>query len=89
MLHFFNQRWSFCANAKRIILTALPILILFFSQNTLAVWYSNQWTYRSTITINHTKVSNTSQSNFPVLISRTDPNWKTVANGGHVGQSDG
>jgi predicted ribosomally synthesized peptide with SipW-like signal peptide len=52
-------------------------------------WYNIGWSYRKKITIDHTKVSNTSQSNFPVLISRTDADWKDTTNGGHVGQSDG
>jgi len=52
-------------------------------------WYSLAWGYRKPITINHTKVSNTSQSNFTVLINLTDPTLEYTANGGHVGQSDG
>lgn len=56
---------------------------------TPASWYNSSWAYRTRISIDHTKIPNTDQSYFPVLISRTDPNWKTTANGGHVGQSDG
>ena len=52
-------------------------------------WYNASWGYRTKITIDHTKVPNTNQSYFPVLINRTDNNWKVVASGGHVGQSDG
>ncbi len=52
-------------------------------------WYNPSWGYRTKITIDHTKVPNTNQSYFPVLINRTDNNWKVVASGGHVGQSDG
>lgn len=39
-----------------------------------AAWYSSSgtyWNYRKTITIDHTKVSNSDQSNFPVLINLT------------------
>ncbi len=32
-------------------------------------WYNANWTYRKKITIDHTKVPNISQSNFPVLVS--------------------
>ena len=55
-------------------------------------WYNTggTWTTRKQLTIDHTKVSGTSSlSNFPVLVSVTDPDLKTVANGGHVGKSDG
>src|SRR5262249_18698205 len=40
------------------------------------------------ITIDHTKVPST-QSNFTVLVSVTDPTLKTVANGGHVANPNG
>ena len=40
------------------------------------------------ITIDHTKVPST-QSNFTVLVSLTDPALKTVANGGHVANANG
>jgi hypothetical protein len=52
-------------------------------------WYDQNWNYRKKITIDHTKVSNTDQTNFPVLINRTDPDWKDTSNGGNVAQSDG
>ena len=40
------------------------------------------------MTIDHTKVPST-QSNFTVLVSLTDPALKTVANGGHVANANG
>ena len=40
------------------------------------------------MTIDHTKVPST-QSNFTVLVSVTDPALKTVANGGHVANPNG
>jgi predicted ribosomally synthesized peptide with SipW-like signal peptide len=52
-------------------------------------WYGTGWSYRKQITVDHTKVSNTSQSNFTILISRIDPTLEYTGNGGHVGQSDG
>jgi hypothetical protein len=53
-------------------------------------WYNSSWTSRKAITIDHTKVSGSSNlTNFPVLISVTDANLKTVANGGSVGKADG
>src|SRR6478752_7540342 len=53
-------------------------------------WYNNAWTNRKPVTIDHTKVSGSSNLvNFPMLLSVTDANLKTVANGGSVGKSDG
>ncbi len=56
-------------------------------------WYKTggTWGYRKKITIDHTKVSNTNQTNFPVLVSITDTDLKDTsqASPGHVGQSDG
>src|SRR5439155_3519490 len=40
------------------------------------------------MTIDHTKVPST-QSNYTVLVSVTDPALKTVANGGHVANANG
>ena len=51
------------------------ILILLFLACTATVfatgWYSPSWVYRKIITIDHTKVPNTDQTNFPVLINLT------------------
>ena len=50
------------------------------------------YTYYRAITIDHTKVgtvNNTDQSNFPVLVSGTYTQLKTVANGGHVQNANG
>jgi len=53
-------------------------------------WSAARWNYRRTITIDHTKVSgSTALTNFAVLVSVTDANLKTVANGGSVGKVDG
>ncbi len=50
---------------------------------------SNGYTYSRAITIDHTKVPNTDQSNFPVLISGAYPYLATVANGGSVTSTSG
>ena len=57
-------------------------------------WYASGglWNYRKLVTIDHTKVSPVNQTtltDFPVLISVTDANLKTTANGGKVGKIDG
>lgn len=46
------------------------------------------WAKRKPITIAHVKVQG-APSNFPVLFSSTDPDFKSTANGGSVGRSDG
>ena len=49
----------------------------------------NSYGYIRAITIDHTKVPNTDQSNFPFLFSTTDPLLATTANGGHVSNPNG
>src|ERR1700736_7070434 len=51
--------------------------------------WSNGYVRRRTITIDHTKVPNTDQTNFPVLISGTYPYLATTANGGNVRSANG
>ena len=50
---------------------------------------SNGYTYSRAITISHTKVPNTDQINFPVLISGTYSYLATTANGGNVTNANG
>ena len=47
------------------------------------------YSYVRAITIDHTKVPNTDQVNFPFLFSDKDPLLATTANGGHVTNSKG
>ena len=51
--------------------------------------FDNGWSYRKKIAIDHTKVANTDQTDFPVLISTTDLDWRDTGSGGQVGQTDG
>ncbi len=51
--------------------------------------WSNGYARRRSITIDHTKVPNTDQSNFPVLISGTFSYLATTANGGNVTNANG
>jgi len=60
-----------------IFLTIFFVAIIFsisFPFKTFAGenWYNDSWSYRKKITIDHTKVFNTNQSDFPVLISLAD-----------------
>lgn len=50
--------------------------------------YANGYSWRATLTIDHTKIPST-QTGFPVLISSTDANLATVANGGKVESASG
>lgn len=55
-------------------------------------WYSNLWSNRIPIVIDHNKVASTTgdvYTSFPVLASTTSASLKTVSNGGHVGKTDG
>ena len=48
------------------------------------------WTTRKPVTVSHTQVSGTSTlSNFPMLVSAVDPDFRGTASGGLVGRSDG
>jgi YD repeat-containing protein len=51
--------------------------------------WSNGYGARRTITIDHTRVANTDQTNFPILVSGTYSDMATVANGGSVTSSSG
>lgn len=54
-----------------------------------AGWPSG-WAYRNQITIDNAQVSGSANhANFPVLISTTNTDWRSVANGGDVEQDDG
>ncbi|MCA9386951.1 DUF2341 domain-containing protein [Candidatus Dojkabacteria bacterium] len=55
-----------------------------------AAWADSNWEYRKYITIDHTQVAGSSyHSNFPIMISVTDPDLRDIANGGHVASSTG
>lgn len=67
--------------------------LLFFSRspvNATAPWYSTDWQYRKKITIDADRVVGAANfSNFVMLVNRTDTNWRTTSNGGHIEQADG
>ena len=51
--------------------------------------WPNGYAYRRALTIDHTKVPNTDQLNFPVLIAGTYPYLATTGNGGNVSNANG
>jgi hypothetical protein len=55
-----------------ILHTLMGGLLLATASSAFAAgWYNTSWTYRKAITIDHTKVPNTDQASFPVLVSLT------------------
>src|ERR1017187_1844507 len=55
-----------------ILHTLMGGLLLATASSAFAAgWYNTSWTYRKAITMDHTKVPNTDQASFPVLISLT------------------
>ncbi len=63
------------------------VLLLAVSAGSLAA--QGGYSYSRAITIDHTKVPNTDQSNFPVLFSGTYPYLATAANGGKAQNANG
>src|SRR5262249_30730258 len=51
--------------------------------------WSNGYAFRRAVTIDHTKVANSDQANFPILISGTYPYLATTSNGGNVTNPNG
>ncbi|HEY6254108.1 MAG TPA: DUF2341 domain-containing protein, partial [Candidatus Angelobacter sp.] len=55
----------------------------------ITLYVPSTFTYRRALTIDHTKVSNTDQANFPVLVSGTYGFLATATNGGKVQNPNG
>src|SRR5258708_27185798 len=70
-------------------LVAILFSGLILAMPTTAQTWSNGYGYRRPITIDHTKVPNTDQSNFPLLISGTCSYLATISNGGNVTSNNG
>ncbi|MCK9421670.1 MAG: DUF2341 domain-containing protein [Bacteroidales bacterium] len=56
---------------RKLIIVFFSFALLFAYTDTVIGqnWYNTNWLYRKTITIDQTKVPNTSQTNFPVLVN--------------------
>lgn len=77
-------------NKRPLLLLIVAMGICLNSQFAFAAnWYNQQWTYRRLVTIDHTKVLNSDQTDFPILVSITNIDLKSVADGGKVAQNDG
>ena len=66
---------------KRWAILIVSFLLLLFIQDKVQgqTWYNASWLYRKAITIDYTKVSAGSHTNFPVLINITDADLQTRA----------
>lgn len=60
----------------------MSLLLLFNASGSPDLW-------QRSLTIDHTLVPNTDQTDFPVLVSLTHADLKTIAHGGHVANSNG
>jgi hypothetical protein len=72
----------------KTLITFLLICLPGYSAGCAASW-GNGYTYCRSVTINHTQVSNTDQTNFPVGVFGTFSYLATVGNGGHVQSASG
>ena len=91
---FFSRYLPMFLSVLLIVVGALTYFSFNSPQVTQASWYSNSWSYRKQIIINHTKVNTatgttTPLSNFPMLFSVTDSDLKYTGFGGKVGKADG
>jgi len=60
-------------------LTLIIVLIGLVSCLTAQSWYNNSWQYRKQFAIDHTKVSGSTNTNFPIVINTTDIDLKNGA----------
>jgi hypothetical protein len=69
----------------------MPVRLLYLlAVLAMPSWASyNGYNYRRSLTVDHTQVPNTDQTNFPVWVHISDTTLKTVANAGHVNNASG
>ncbi len=87
---FEFRRHHLVVSAILVAVFATGILLSHFSNTKAAAsWYAESWSYRDRVTVDHTKVSGSDQTNFPVLIHSTADAWKSQSNGGRVAEDSG
>ena len=64
-------------------------LFFLFPSESSAIWFNATHDYRKQITISSTMVSTTNHTNFPVFISFTNNDFKTIPNGGNMASGSG
>lgn len=93
MKSFSNKKINILAIMLVIIFIAIfTFSDLFKTNKASASWYSSggTWTHRKQITIDHNKVSGSSNlTDFPMLFSVTDADLKHTSHGGKMGKTDG
>lgn len=83
---FGSGRWSLSLSLSPLVV--FVALLALSGSASAQTWY-NGYSYRRAITIDHTKVPNTDQADFPVVVSGTYSFLATTANGGNVTNSNG
>src|SRR5579859_5726004 len=79
------------SNKVRICAACFVALFFFLvgQRSATAQSWSNGYGYRRAITVDHTKVANSDQTNFPILISGTFSYLATIENGGDLTSANG
>lgn len=75
--------------SEKLVALVAAVMCFFVWQTPAAAQYSNGYSGRRTVVIDHTKVPNTDQTNFPMLFSGAYTYLATTANGGGVTNSSG
>lgn len=74
---------------RSIWVKCVAALIVIFSYSSASFPQVPGYGYGRSIAIDHRRVPNSDQTDFPVLVSGTFPFLATVANGGHVQSANG
>ena len=74
---------------SKLLVLVVSVIWFFGWQTPASAQWSNGYSGRRTVVIDHTKVPNTDQTNFPMLFSGTYTYLATTANGGGVTNSNG
>lgn len=74
---------SYSSSMKLLLLLPIFLILPPSAYAACPSSWANGYNYCRTVTVDHTKVPST-QTDFPVLLSDTVTEWKTVANSGHI-----
>jgi hypothetical protein len=83
-----NRAWPRIFVVAAFVLLAVGFAAPKDARAQTAPWYNTSWAYRKKITITPSNVAGTVTS-FPVVVNRTDPDWRDASHSGHVAQSNG
>jgi len=86
----FTGALSGTTTPQNLTMTGPLTVTATFGTGSAPGWYNTSWSNRKAVTVYHGQVAGAaSLTSFPMLFAVTDPNLKTVANGGSVGKADG